>query len=166
MLHVGEQVAPDDLARWLVDYGFKRTEVVELPGEFSRRGGIVDVFSPDAETPCRLEFFGDTIESIRSFSPYTQRSLGNTQTAEVMTAGPGAGNQCLSEKGTGTLKARSQSPFRTDNQTGKSPEQESRRQGDSTSGGSPGLPFLFVCLPPRKGASVRLSACRCLDDAR
>jgi transcription-repair coupling factor (superfamily II helicase) len=46
-----------------------------LPGEFSKRGGILDVFSPDAESPYRLEFFGDEIDTIRAFSVQTQRSL-------------------------------------------------------------------------------------------
>jgi transcription-repair coupling factor (superfamily II helicase) len=86
VLSVAEPVDPGDLARWLVEHGFRRTEAVELPGEFSRRGGIFDVFSPDAEAPYRLEFFGDEIESIRQFSPLTQRSLGNVQTAELTTA--------------------------------------------------------------------------------
>jgi transcription-repair coupling factor (superfamily II helicase) len=85
LLRVGDVVEPDELAGWLVDHGFRRTDAVELPGEFSRRGGLFDVFSPDADAPYRLEFFGDEIESIRTFSPQTQRSLGNVQTAEVTT---------------------------------------------------------------------------------
>jgi len=75
-LRVKEQVDPDALAGWLVEHGFKRTEVVELPGEFSRRGSVLDVFSPDADAPCRLDFFGDEIDEIRQFSPLTQRSTG------------------------------------------------------------------------------------------
>jgi transcription-repair coupling factor (superfamily II helicase) len=82
-LRVGSQIDPDDLAAWLVAHGFRRTEAVELPGEFSRRGGIFDVFSPDAEAPYRLEFFGDEVESVRQFSPQTQRSLGGLQTIEL-----------------------------------------------------------------------------------
>ena len=74
----------EELASWLVDHGYRHTEAVELPGEFSRRGGILDVFSPDAEAPHRLEFFGDEIESIRQFSPQTQRSLGNLAEVEMM----------------------------------------------------------------------------------
>jgi transcription-repair coupling factor (superfamily II helicase) len=73
----------EDLASWLVDHGYRHTEAVEFPGEFSRRGGILDVFSPDAEAPYRLEFFGDEIESIRQFSPQTQRSLGQLDEAEI-----------------------------------------------------------------------------------
>jgi transcription-repair coupling factor (superfamily II helicase) len=73
----------EEFALWLVERGYRPTESVELPGEFSRRGGIFDVFSPDAEAPYRLEFFGDDIESIRQFSPQTQRSLGSMEEAEI-----------------------------------------------------------------------------------
>jgi transcription-repair coupling factor (superfamily II helicase) len=96
VLSVGVVVDPEELSTWLVDRGYRRTDAVELPGEFSRRGGIFDVFSPDAEAPYRLEFFGDEIESIRQFSPQTQRSLGERSTAEVValpTSGQGAGNR-------------------------------------------------------------------------
>jgi transcription-repair coupling factor (superfamily II helicase) len=84
----GQTVPPDDLALWLVEHGFQRVDAVELPGEFSRRGGILDVYSPDAEAPYRFEFFGDDIESIRQFSAQTQRSLGQLEQAEIL--GPGA----------------------------------------------------------------------------
>jgi transcription-repair coupling factor (superfamily II helicase) len=82
-LHVADAMEPDELAGWLLEHGFRRTEAVELPGEFSRRGGIFDVFSPDAEAPYRLELFGDEIASIRQFSPQTQRSLANLQQVEL-----------------------------------------------------------------------------------
>jgi transcription-repair coupling factor (superfamily II helicase) len=85
-LHLGEQIEPDELARWLVERGYKRTDAVELPGEFSRRGGILDVFSPDADAPHRLEFFGDELESIRQFAPQTQRSLDKQKTVELVGA--------------------------------------------------------------------------------
>jgi transcription-repair coupling factor (superfamily II helicase) len=87
VLRVNVPVDPDELVAWLVNRGFRRTEAVELPGEFSRRGGILDVFSADADTPYRLEFFGDEIESIRQFSPHTQRSLGELQSIELLGAG-------------------------------------------------------------------------------
>ncbi|HXG10468.1 MAG TPA: transcription-repair coupling factor [Gemmataceae bacterium] len=84
VLQAGERVEMDELAGWLVEHGYRRTDAVELPGEFSRRGGILDVFSPDADAPYRLEFFGDEVESIRLFSPQTQRSLGSLAAVEVM----------------------------------------------------------------------------------
>ena len=87
VLRRGETVDLEELAAWLVDHGYQHTEAVELPGEFSRRGGILDVYSPDAEAPYRLEFFGDEIESIRQFSPQTQRSLGELEQAEWAAVG-------------------------------------------------------------------------------
>jgi len=80
----GEIIDVDDLARWLVENSFKRVEAVELPGAFSKRGGIVDIYSPDAENPVRLELFGDEIESLRYFSPGTQRSLDETDSVRIV----------------------------------------------------------------------------------
>jgi transcription-repair coupling factor (superfamily II helicase) len=87
VVRVGDNVDPEDLSTWLVERGYEHAESVELPGQFSRRGGIVDVFSPDAEAPYRLEFFGDLVESIRAFSPGTQRSRGNLEVAEITGVG-------------------------------------------------------------------------------
>ncbi|MCE9567528.1 MAG: transcription-repair coupling factor [Planctomycetes bacterium] len=70
-----EVVEPTELAEWLVGNGYKRVDAVEYPGEFARRGGILDVFSPDTADPVRFEFFGDEIESIRTFAAGSQRSL-------------------------------------------------------------------------------------------
>jgi transcription-repair coupling factor (superfamily II helicase) len=86
VLRAGEPVDPEGLATWLVAHGYRRTDAVELAGEFSRRGGILDVFSPDGDAPYRLEFFGDELESIRLFSPQTQRSLGSQPTVELVAA--------------------------------------------------------------------------------
>ena len=55
--------------------GYRRESVVEVPGTFSHRGGIVDVYPPTSELPVRLEFFGNTIDGIRLFDPTTQRSV-------------------------------------------------------------------------------------------
>ena len=83
-LQIGANLDFEEFAVWLVDRGYRPADAVETPGEFSRRGGILDVYPPDAEAPFRLEFFGDEIESIRSFSPDTQRSLGNVTLLDVM----------------------------------------------------------------------------------
>jgi transcription-repair coupling factor (superfamily II helicase) len=74
-LAVGDTAPPDELAEWLVANGYKRVEAVEFPGEFARRGGILDVYPPDSPDPMRAEFFGDEIESLRAFAPGSQRSL-------------------------------------------------------------------------------------------
>ncbi len=73
-LSVGEVVPLENVVAWLLDQGLTRTEVVEVAGEFSTRGGILDVFPPDATEPVRIEFFGDDVESIRPFDPESQRS--------------------------------------------------------------------------------------------
>jgi transcription-repair coupling factor (superfamily II helicase) len=83
-LRVGDTVDLDELGEWLVANGYKRLDAVELPGEFSRRGGILDIFSLDAEDPVRSEFFGDEIESIRPFSAGSQRSLGELKAIQVL----------------------------------------------------------------------------------
>lgn len=74
-LAVGDEMALENLAAALVRYGYTRAELVDRRGEFAVRGGIVDVFPPTAEHPVRLEFFGDTLEDVRSFAASDQRSL-------------------------------------------------------------------------------------------
>src|SRR5437764_77665 len=72
---VGEAVPVEELTAWLLERGMTRAEVVEVPGEFSLRGGILDVFPTDSTDPVRIEFFGDEVESIRPFDAESQRSL-------------------------------------------------------------------------------------------
>jgi transcription-repair coupling factor (superfamily II helicase) len=74
-LRKGEEVSMEDLAAHLLSTGYRRREPVEMEGEFSIRGGIFDVFPVEAQRPVRIEFFGDTIESLRRFDPETQRSV-------------------------------------------------------------------------------------------
>ncbi len=74
-LKVHEEIALDDLAAHLESIGYERQDPVEMVGQFSIRGGILDVFSPDQAQPVRVEFFGDEIESIRRFDPESQRSI-------------------------------------------------------------------------------------------
>ena len=64
----------DPLLAHLNTVGYSPTDVVEMPGEYASRGGILDVYSPEADRPLRIEFFGDEVESIRKFDPATQRS--------------------------------------------------------------------------------------------
>jgi transcription-repair coupling factor (superfamily II helicase) len=64
----------ETLSGRLAQQGFERVDTVREVGEFAVRGGILDVFVPGAEEPVRLDFFGDTLESIRNFDPATQRS--------------------------------------------------------------------------------------------
>ncbi len=74
VIRQGGQTDLEKLLRLLVDLGYQAETITVMPGTFSRRGGIVDVYPVAAEHPARLEFFGDEIESIRRFDPDTQRS--------------------------------------------------------------------------------------------
>ena len=89
-LRVGEAMAVAELAKWLAENGLAGTPAVELPGEFSVRGGIVNVFAPDWEWPVRVEFFGDEIESIRRFEISSQRSLQSLEAVNVTIVGAGS----------------------------------------------------------------------------
>ncbi len=82
-LKVGDETAPATMLRWLAENGFQNTTAVELPGEFSPRGGLIDVFATDWFHPVRIEFFGDTIESIRQFEVSTQRSLETLDAIDI-----------------------------------------------------------------------------------
>ncbi len=75
----GALVEPDSLLRRLVDMGYDSETTVARPGQFSRRGGILDIYPSTEESPIRLEFFGDEIESIRAFDVSTQRSIGSRE---------------------------------------------------------------------------------------
>ncbi len=74
-INSGDKLSIDFLIETLNSYGFERTDFVGDPGQFSVRGGIMDIYSFANENPYRLEFFGDEIESIRLFDPATQLSL-------------------------------------------------------------------------------------------
>jgi transcription-repair coupling factor (superfamily II helicase) len=69
------EIPHDELVSHLGSVGYTRTEMVELPGQFAVRGGILDVFSPEALRPVRIELLGDAVESVREFDPRTQRSI-------------------------------------------------------------------------------------------
>jgi transcription-repair coupling factor (superfamily II helicase) len=74
-IRVGMKTSPFDLlARWQ-SIGYRVEPTVDVPGSISHRGGIVDVYPPQSENPVRIEFFGNTIDSIRTFEPASQRSL-------------------------------------------------------------------------------------------
>src|SRR5271154_3399713 len=74
MVRRGETLDAEPLLAHLNAVGYSATDVVEMPGEYASRGGILDVYSPEADRPLRIEFFGDEVESIRKFDPTTQRS--------------------------------------------------------------------------------------------
>ncbi|HEX3738783.1 MAG TPA: transcription-repair coupling factor [Terriglobales bacterium] len=83
-LRRGESFDTRALIEHLNSVGYNSTDVVEMPGEYALRGGILDVYSPDAERPVRVEFFGDEVESIRKFDPGTQRSSSPADEAVLL----------------------------------------------------------------------------------
>src|SRR5579875_3211762 len=84
VLRRGEEVDVETLLTHLTSIGYSRMDMVEMPGQFTRRGGILDVYSPEADRPVRFEFFGDEIESIRKFDPETQRSAAPLDEARLL----------------------------------------------------------------------------------
>ncbi len=79
----GNRASMDHLAGWLSANGFERVATVRERGEFAVRGGILDLFAPGRGDPVRLDFFGDTLETIRTFDPATQRTLSQIKSISL-----------------------------------------------------------------------------------
>ncbi|HEV2188433.1 MAG TPA: transcription-repair coupling factor, partial [Stellaceae bacterium] len=79
----GGRIPLDRLQSFFQNNGYIRTDTVREPGEFAIRGGIVDLYPAGAAQPLRLDFFGDTLESLRSFDPLSQRSTGSLDRLEL-----------------------------------------------------------------------------------
>jgi transcription-repair coupling factor (superfamily II helicase) len=86
-LKPGMTLPPELLLEKLVAIDYDDEYESTIPGEFARRGGIVDVYSPAYDYPCRIEYFGDEIESLRSFDPSTQRSTGKLDEYRIIGRG-------------------------------------------------------------------------------
>ena len=80
----GESIDTDSLVHHLNTVGYNAADLVEMPGDYALRGGILDVYSPEADRPLRIEFFGDEVESIRKFDPATQRSSTPVDEARLL----------------------------------------------------------------------------------
>ena len=80
----GNSVRMDDLGLWLQTNGYARASTVREVGDYAMRGGILDLYPPGAQAPIRLDFFGDALESIRSFDPETQRSVGQLRSLDLV----------------------------------------------------------------------------------
>ncbi len=94
-LRTGEEISLDFINELLFEYHFKRVDFVTEPGDFAVRGGIIDVFSFSNEEPFRIEFFGDEIDSIRTFDIETQLSIDKINLIKIM---PNVENKLLEEK--------------------------------------------------------------------
>lgn len=91
-LQVGREYHRDGMARSLVANSYSRADTITRPGEFALRGGLLDIYPLNEKVPYRLDFFGDKIESIRSFDINTQRSLGSHLGITVLPADEMAGS--------------------------------------------------------------------------
>ncbi|NJD60254.1 MAG: transcription-repair coupling factor [Anaerolineae bacterium] len=85
-IKVGQVVQPDELLRAWVAMGYEHTNIVVSPGQFSRRGGILDIWTPSAEQPVRIELFGDEIDTLRCFDPATQRTINTIERLPISPA--------------------------------------------------------------------------------
>jgi len=102
-LTVGAEYSMARLRRWLAERGFRPAELVLEPGQYAVRGGILDIYSPAAPAPYRLEFFGDELESLRTFDPATQRSLDDRDRVAVSFMPTGKGGPLAPETSTNLL---------------------------------------------------------------
>jgi transcription-repair coupling factor (superfamily II helicase) len=80
----GELIDSEKLVEHLRLAGYNQVDVVEMPGEFAHRGGLIDVYPPESDRPVRIELFGDEVESLRKFDPATQRSAAATDEATLL----------------------------------------------------------------------------------
>ncbi len=80
----GNVLAMENITRWLELNGFGRASTVREPGDYAVRGGIIDLYAPGMAEPVRLDFFGDTLESIRSFDPETQRTTDQLRALDLV----------------------------------------------------------------------------------
>ncbi|MFG1433045.1 transcription-repair coupling factor [Xanthobacter sp. V2C-8] len=80
----GNAIALDGIVEWAEQNGFLRTPTVRDTGEYAVRGGLIDLYPPGLDAPIRLDFFGDTLESIRAFDPETQRTTGQLRSLDLV----------------------------------------------------------------------------------
>jgi transcription-repair coupling factor (superfamily II helicase) len=85
-IKIGQVISPEELLRAWVNMGYELANIVVSPGQFSKRGGILDIWSPSADQPVRIEFFGDEIDTMRRFDPATQRTVAPTERLQISPA--------------------------------------------------------------------------------
>ena len=105
VLRYGQTVDPKIVVRLLVQAGYERVDMVEHPGQFSQRGGIVDIYGLTNEWPVRVEWFGDEVDLIRQFDLTTQRSLQNVDSVAILPAHESIWPETALARGIDRLKA-------------------------------------------------------------
>jgi transcription-repair coupling factor (superfamily II helicase) len=133
-----QSIPHEEFLEFLSSAGYDKQVTCEMPGQYAVRGGIIDVFSPEAPQPVRVELLGDTIESIRAFDPGTQRSTNPVERA--------------------TLLPLTESPLRAETLERMHVSAPSGRDDDSAPGGFyPGWEFQAVLLEERKSVLFDLA---------
>ncbi len=100
----GEEIERNPFLKRLVNCGYNQVNVVEDPGTFSVRGGIIDIFSPHRSHPVRLDLFGDEVESIKVFDPTSQRNLTEVEDAILLPAREVAYSPGVAQKAANTIE--------------------------------------------------------------
>ena len=136
----GNVVPMDGLAKWLATNGFDRTATERDVGEYAVRGGIVDLWAPGATTPIRLDFFGDTLETIRPFDPATQRTTGQIPRLDLVPASEAV----LTEETISRFRQNYRNAFGA--VTGADPLYEAVSEGRRFTGMEHWLPFFYERL--------------------
>ncbi len=85
-LRLNDRLTPDELSRHWVEIGYEYANIVVQSGQFSRRGGILDVWPPGENQPVRIEFFGDEVDTMRAFDPASQRTIEKLNTVTITPA--------------------------------------------------------------------------------
>ena len=98
-LEMGKEYPLNEIAEELTGMGYERYGIVEGTGQFSVRGGILDIFTPENDNPVRIEFFGDEVDSIRTFDRETQRSVRNLKKIDIYPAREISGSDAFYEEG-------------------------------------------------------------------
>jgi len=86
ILKPGKKISPEDILKSWIGIGYEHSNIVVQMGQFSRRGGILDIWSSGSLLPIRIEFFGDEIDTLRSFNPSTQRTIETIEQAVIYPA--------------------------------------------------------------------------------
>lgn len=107
-IKIGEKRDLTQTLEKLVGIGYEYSNIVVQPGQFARRGGLIDVWSPASALPIRFEFFGDEIDTIKSFDPATQRSLESLQSSHIFPA-----SEALPEKASAEINLETEKPTGT-----------------------------------------------------
>jgi len=136
----GAVVSMERLTEWLATNGYDRTATVREFGEYAVRGGIVDLWAPGTPAPIRLDFFGDTLESIRPFDPATQRTIGQWKRLDLVPASEAV----LTEETISRFRGNYRAAFGA--VTGGDPLYEAVSEGRRFAGMEHWLPFFYERL--------------------